>query len=47
MTTSDKVRARLVEMLRRDLVGPLPPDVAPSDADLQNGGCASRRLPGT
>ncbi len=36
MTTSDKVRARLVEMLRRDLVGPLPPDVAPSDADLQN-----------
>lgn len=35
MTTSTDVRARLVEMLRRDLVGPLPPDVAPGDADLQ------------
>ncbi len=35
MTTSTEVRARLVEMLRRDLVGPLPPDVAPGDADLQ------------
>lgn len=35
MTTSAEVRARLVEILRRDLVGPLPLDVAPGDADLQ------------
>ena len=35
MTTSTEVRARLVEMLRRDLVGPMPPDIAPGDTDLQ------------
>jgi hypothetical protein len=33
--TSLEARTAIVEMLRRDLIGPLPEDVAPSDADLQ------------
>lgn len=33
--SSETARAAIVEMFRRDLVGPLPADVAPGDADLQ------------
>lgn len=33
--SSEDARATIVEMFRRDLVGPLPVDVAPDDADLQ------------
>lgn len=33
--SSEATRAAIVEMFRRDLVGPLPVDVAPSDTDLQ------------
>lgn len=35
VTTSSDARAAIVAMFRRDLFGPLPPDVAPADADLQ------------
>lgn len=35
MTSSVEVRAQIVETVRRDLIGPLPVDVAPGDADLQ------------
>jgi hypothetical protein len=33
--TSESARAAIVEMFRRDLVGPLPEDIAPGDGDLQ------------
>lgn len=33
--TSESARAAIVTMFRRDLVGPLPTDVAPGDSDLQ------------
>ena len=32
---STAARARIVEMVRRDLIGPWPVDIAPGDADLQ------------
>ena len=36
MTTSAEVRARIIDMLRRDLIGPLPPTVdGDPDADLE------------
>ena len=36
MTTSAEVRARIIDMLRRDLIGPLPPTAdGDPDADLQ------------
>ncbi|NBC34027.1 MAG: hypothetical protein GVY13_15235 [Alphaproteobacteria bacterium] len=34
-STAAEVRSDIVAMLRRDLVGPLPADIAPGDADLQ------------
>ena len=34
-SSSVEARRQIVEALRRDLVGPLPIDVAPDDADLQ------------
>lgn len=34
-TSSAAVRASMADKFRRDLVGPLPADVAPEDADLQ------------
>jgi hypothetical protein len=36
VTNSVEVRARIVELLRRDLIGPLPAGVAQGDADLQH-----------
>jgi hypothetical protein len=36
VTSSVEVRAQIVELLRRDLIGPLPADVAQGDADLQH-----------
>jgi hypothetical protein len=36
VTSSVEVRARIVELLRRDLIGPLPAGVAQRDADLQH-----------
>jgi hypothetical protein len=42
---STEVRARLVDMLRRDLVGPLPEDVCPGDADLQRERLDARNEP--
>jgi hypothetical protein len=35
MTTPAEVRARIVALVRRDLVGPLPPDIVANDADLE------------
>jgi hypothetical protein len=35
VTSSVEVRARIVETVRRDLIGPLPEDIEPADADLQ------------
>jgi hypothetical protein len=34
-TTSVDIRARILDAFRRDLIGPLPERVCPSDADLQ------------
>src|SRR5208337_573107 len=34
-TSSVNIRARIVDVFRRDLIGPLPERVCPSDADLQ------------
>ena len=35
MTSSVEVRGQIVDMVRRDLIGPLPEDIEPADADLQ------------
>jgi len=35
ITSSVNIRARIVDVFRRDLIGPLPERVCPSDADLQ------------
>jgi hypothetical protein len=34
-TSSVEIRGRLVDVFRRDLIGPLPERVCPGDADLQ------------
>jgi hypothetical protein len=35
VTNSVEVRGQIVDMVRRDLIGPLPEDIKPADADLQ------------